>query len=435
MVRPDVESVRKNGNCYHLLRRVAAAFPEMGRKPKKAATLLVYLIAAVAVWLNRGRILNFSEFGVLEALLYDLNQFAMLLLLGMGLLLLLYVLGTPKGARTAKNALVRIGFHNSAGETPVLLSRYKDKENPRITVWTFDPCGIPAAEWERQLDEIQAALNIVAVSIREGADKKQIVIRAVPARGALPDFVPWNDKLLSPENFVLLLGEGVTGPVTVDLAVIPHLLIGGATGSGKSVLLRNLLQQARRKGAQLFLADLKRGIDFPRKWRHECHMAFDEPAILEMLNTLVAEHERRMDILDRTGYPNVDAYNKGTGAVLPRIIWACDEVAELLDKTGRNKEQKELIDKITGQVETLARGGRCSNISIVLATQRPDAQTMPGQIKNNLGGHICGRADQVLSQIVLDNTDAATMIPKDSRGRFLFGNVLFQGYWTDDEDL
>lgn len=60
--------------------------------------------------------------------------------------------------------------------------------------------------------------------------------------------LPWKDKYLSPDSFVLVLGESLTGPVTVNLANIPHILLGGSTGSGKSVLLKLLLMQAVEKG-------------------------------------------------------------------------------------------------------------------------------------------------------------------------------------------
>ena len=97
---------------------------------------------------------------------------------------------------------------------------------------------------------------------------------------------------------------------------------------------------------------------------------------------------------------------------------------------GLDKPNKELVTAIIGQLSTLARLGRAFGIHLVLATQRPDANVLPGQIKNNIDIRICGRADLVLSQIILDNGDAAAL-PKDIPGRFLCnldGGTLFQGY-------
>lgn len=107
----------------------------------------------------------------------------------------------------------------------------------------------------------------------------------------------------------------------------------------------------------------------------------------------------------------------------------------MLDKTGRTKEDKERIDTIIGYLSIVARQGRAMGIHIIAATQRPDANLTPGQIRNNIDCRICGRTDNVLSQIVLDNTDAADAIPKDSQGRFITNDgTHFQGFWSDDLD-
>ena len=78
-------------------------------------------------------------------------------------------------------------------------------------------------------------------------------------------------------------------------------------------------------------------------------------------------------------------------------MFACDEVAEMLDKTGRSKESKEVLAQIENKLATLSRLGRAFGIHLILATQRPDANILPGQIKNNLDFRVCGRADNILS--------------------------------------
>lgn len=75
---------------------------------------------------------------------------------------------------------------------------------------------------------------------------------------------------------MLVLGKSYTGPVTVNLAYIPHILLGGSTGSGKSALLKLLLMQALHKGAEVYIADFKGGVDFPKVWHEKCRMCFTE---------------------------------------------------------------------------------------------------------------------------------------------------------------
>ena len=78
---------------------------------------------------------------------------------------------------------------------------------------------------------------------------------------------------------------------------------------------------------------------------------------------------------------------------MQRIVFACDEVAELLDKTGADKSRKELLAQIEARLALIARQGRAFGIHLILATQRPDANILPGQIKNNMNIRICGRVD------------------------------------------
>ena len=133
---------------------------------------------------------------------------------------------------------------------------------------------------------------------------------------------------------------------------------------------------------------------------------------------------------------NLDEYNKRTGKALQRYIFACDEVAEILDKTGLTKDQKDKVSLIESKLSVIARQGRAFGIHLILATQRPDANILSGQIRNNIDCRVCGRADNVLSQIILDSTAAAEQIPKDAAGRFLLHDgTIFQAFWFDDTDM
>ena len=165
-------------------------------------------------------------------------------------------------------------------------------------------------------------------------------------------------------------------------------------------------------------------------------MVFREDNLLYVLGQLTAVLEHRKGRFAEIGCPNIDAYNEATGEGLPRLVFACDEVAEVLGRTGADKERKELLGQIENRLATIARQGRAFGIHLILATQRPDATIIPGQIRNNLDFRVCGRADNVLSQIILDNTNAAVQIPKDARGRFLLHDgTAFQGYLFDEERL
>lgn len=405
--------------------------------PMKLPFVILYFIGGIWVWSKREAAAALLDNAPLTSPVMEVilrNVFTSYM--AAGTVALVVLLLYPVGRRMAEEELKRVGLTNHEGEAPRLLHRRKDREHPRVTVWTFDNRGIPIQEWQDKQSRIETALDITIANIKHENGKRRILLYAVPAKNNLPDFIPWKDKYLSRDEFVLTLGEGIMGPVTVDLANIPHVLLGGSTGSGKSVLLKLLLMQSLRKGAEVYISDFKGGVDFPKVWHERCRMCFDEATLLELLTNLVNELERRKTLFAKQGYPNLAAYNKETGKNLKRLIFACDEVAEVLDKTGMDKAQRERIGQIESKLATIARLGRAFGIHLILATQRPDAQLIPGQIRNNLDCRICGRAERVLSELVLDSTAAAEQIPKHARGRFLlYDGTVFQACWFDEATL
>lgn len=200
--------------------------------------------------------------------------------------------------------------------------RIKDKFSPRMSV-----SRIPVVTELKAEDKY----DVIFVVLRY--TQLDAILDAVPAGDDLPEVLKWKDSYLSLDSFVLVLGESYTGPVTVNLTHIPHILLGGSTGSGKSVLLKLLLMQALRKGAEVYIADFKGGVDFPKVWHEKCRMCFTEEDLRYTLDQLVTVLEYRKNAFKALGCPNIDAYNETTGQPLPRLIFACDEVAEMLDNT------------------------------------------------------------------------------------------------------
>ena len=432
MTRDEKFRVKRRSAYRDLWQR----FSSVPALPLKIALLAAYIVGAVYVQGKQEAANAFTETFVVPAPLVEVicdNLLCSYLLAGVIVFAILLIY--PFDRKMVTDQMQSIGLANLAGGVPTLLRKHRDKDNPRVTVWEFRNPSIPLTKWEDKQLALEAALDITIISIKYGKSKSRIVIRAVPAKDALPDCIDWKEKYLSLDNFVLVLGEGYTGPVTVDLAKVPHILLGGSTGSGKSVLLKLLLLQSLYKDAKVYIADFKGGVDFPQMWRDHCTMCYDENALLHVLTMLVDELQGRKWMFSGTA-ANLDEYNEKTGSYLQRYILACDEVAEILDKSGADKDRKELLAKIESKLSIIARQGRAFGIHLILATQRPDANLIPGQIRTNLGCRICGRADSILSQIILDSTAAAEQIPKDARGRFLLHDgTVFQGYWFDEREF
>ena len=225
----------------------------MHSAPYKGVLLGAYLVGAALVWLFRAYLFSLDSYGMFSPVLEAaINLLIPLYAVG-GLLAFLAFLGTPQGSKAAKEGLQKVGLVNHAGEAPALIAKRQDRDNPRLTIWEFDPCGIPLGEWEDKRARIETALDITIAKMTWAEGRKLIRVYAVPAKSDFPALIPWNDKYLSPESFVLVLGESLTGAVTVNLTNIPHILLGGSTGSGKSVLLKLLLMQSLLKGAEVYI--------------------------------------------------------------------------------------------------------------------------------------------------------------------------------------
>ena len=348
-----------------------------------------------------------------------------------GFIVLIVFLGTPKGAKRINRSLNIVGLVNHAGQSPLLLKRYKEYG---ITIMEFDPNGIPLSAWEDKKEDIETALNMHIQKIGYGKSRDKIVLHAISGNENLPEIVHWKSKYLSDEDFILIFGQSRTGQAKINLAKIPHILLGGSTGSGKSVLLKLLIMQCVKKDADVFIADFKGGVDFLPIWHEKCNIITEENTLLEILTGLVNELENRKHVFREYVCANISEYNKMNAPKIKRIVFACDEVAEVLDKTGLSKDAKELVTQIEGKLSIIARQGRAFGIHLILATQRPDANILTGQIRNNIDFRVCGRADNVLSQIILDNTNAAEQIPKDSQGLFItHDGVIFKGYLFDEK--
>ena len=406
-----------------------------GNKARQYA-LMAFYVLILLIWIFNKDRFSLENVELVSPVFVALSKMSLPITLMGGTAVILILFGTPIGAGKITNELRRIGLTNSAGETPILTTKNKDEKQSEVTVFEFDGAGIPLTEWENKRQRIEAALNLHVVKLTEGNNKRTVELYAVPAGNALAEHIEWKDAYLVKDSSTLVLGKSLLGTVTVDLAKIPHILLGGSTGSGKSVLLKSLLMQAVKKNAVVAIADFKGGVDFPTVWHDKCRMCFDEDSLIRLLIELVDELQRRKTLFREIGCPNLDAYNSRAGKGLQRYIFACDEVAEVLDKTGLTKEQKEKVSLIESKLAVIARQGRAFGIHLILATQRPDASILAGQIRNNMDCRICGRADQVLSQIILDSTAAAEQIPKDAAGRFLLHDgTVFQAYLINENSL
>ena len=341
--------------------------------------------------------------------------------------------GYVPGALEMQHNFARIGFVNSAGEAPYLIQK---EQCGNAVILTYHCTGFPVSAWVDKQLELESALNMLIASVKEGNDRRTVHLCCVPPEHAF-DTIEWHERyILRNEDNKLILGRGLTGDVIVDIDKTPHILIGGNTGSGKSVLVQCLLWQAIQQADVVYVADFKGGVDFSYVWQEFAYIITEETKLLVLLNHLADTLEERKRLFKEVDAANITEYREKSGEYMQRIVFACDEVAELLDKTGADKARKELLAQIEARLALIARQGRAFGVHLILATQRPDANILPGQIKNNMNIRICGRADSTLSTIIIGDGRAAEQIPHDAQGRFIMEDgTVFQAYYFNDDTI
>lgn len=326
---------------------------------------------------------------------------------------------------------------------------------PTITSFEVHPAiGVKVQRIKALENDI--ALNLEAKSIR--------IIAPIPGKAAVgievpnpfPQEVGFKEMLNSyrqgPQKYSIpvLLGKTVHGThITADLTKMPHCIIAGATGSGKSVcintIIMSILMNARPDQIKLLMVDPKKVELTPyTKLPHMIAPVITEPlGASAALNWLVKEMELRYEILKQLGLRNIAAFNKRkvdkelesslTIPIpdnMPFIVGIIDELADLMMVSSSDIETP---------IARIAQMARAVGIHLILATQRPSREVITGLIKANFPTRISFKvASRVNSQIILDESGAESLL---GNGDMLFlppgssNLVRAQGAYIRDEDI
>ena len=293
---------------------------------------------------------------------------------------------------------------------------------PRITRFEVVPAkGVKVSSIINLQDDI--ALNLAAGSLRMEApipgksavgieipNKKSSIVR-------LRDLIETPDFESNRSKTVVCIGRDVAGqPVFGDLAKMPHLLIAGATGMGKSVcinsLLISILYKAKPDEVKLIMIDPKQ-VEFTM-YNGIPHLLVpvvsDAKQAAGALLWAVEEMERRYNLLNAVCSKSVDSYNEkvtadpSLGEPMPKIIIVIDEFADLM---------LQVKDPVETLVTRIAQKARAAGIHLVIGTQRPSVNVITGVIKANIPSRIsCKVMSNVDSKTVLDSAGADKLLDK-----------------------
>ena len=312
---------------------------------------------------------------------------------------------------------------------------------PVITRYELEPApGVKINRIEALSDDIALAIKAQSVRIIAPIPGKGRVGVEVPnlhsALVCIKDLLTSADYNKQKSSLTLALGKDITGrSVFGDLDDMPHLLIAGTTGSGKTVCVNTCILSLLFRGSpnelKFLMIDPKMVELMPFNGLPHllCPVVTDAKKAAVALNWVVGQMEERYQLLSKAGVRNIEAYNEKQEKI-PYIVVIVDEFADLMTVAR---------DQIENAITRLAQLSRAVGIHLILATQRPSVDVITGVIKANLPARISFKvASKVDSRTVLDMNGAETLLGK---GDMLFLQpgkedlIRIQGALVKDEEI
>ena len=313
---------------------------------------------------------------------------------------------------------------------------------PTVTQYSFKPAkGVKLTRITTLSNDLALALAAHPIRIEAPIPGQSLVGIEVPnqrvALVTLRELLESKEFKERPHNLMIALGKDVAGKVWwADLPKMPHLLIAGATGSGKTVcinaVIMSLLYQNSPETLRFIMIDPKR-VELTM-YNGVPHLL--TPVITDVAKTVnalkwaIGEMERRFDVLSKAGRRDIITYNKNASDKLPYIVIVIDELADLMAMAGAEVE---------AGIIRIAQMARAVGIHLVVATQRPSVEVITGLMKANIPARIAfSVASLIDSRTILDCPGAEKLL---GRGDMLFLTAelskpkRLQGAFVSEEEM
>ncbi|MBI4457572.1 DNA translocase FtsK [Candidatus Uhrbacteria bacterium] len=332
-----------------------------------------------------------------------------------------------------KKTLENFGILVEMGEVSV---------GPTVTQFTLKPSeGVKLSRITSLSNDLALALAAHPIRIEAPIPGKSLVGIEVPNQSVaivgLREILESKEFAQRKTGLTVCLGKDVAGkPWTADLGKMPHLLVAGATGSGKTVCLNtiilSLLYQNGPDELKLILVDPKR-VELPvyNGIPHLLTQSITEvPKTINALKWSIGEMDRRFDLLSKSGKRDITSYNESADEKMPYLVLIIDELADLMVASA---------SEVEASIIRLAQMARAVGIHLVVATQRPSVDVITGLIKANITSRIAfSVASATDSRTILDTSGAEKLI---GRGDMLFLSSelskpkRIQGCYVGDGDI
>lgn len=319
-----------------------------------------------------------------------------------------------------------VGLKNKLDEKPKLLDKHK-QENKNVYIFSI-PEGISLSDFEKYKEAMEQQLNN-QIDIRY--ENKRIIIDEITSKlkSNYPYLLPTKEDK---EAFRIPVGASIYGIEYIYPDKIPHTLISGTTGSGKSVctksLLTSILSMFNEDEADVFLIDFKLvELNLFKNCKQVTKYVYETEEAVEVIADLLEECKRRYKLFQDTNVTNLKEYNKKfpNKKLKHQFIFIEEFVMFSEEKVGMKMLRK------------LASLSRASSQFIFLSCQRPDNTVIDNVFKANVGNRLCFRTEDSKNSIVILDREGAEKLKGNGHGIYKTGakDVEFQGYNIKDEDI
>jgi len=295
--------------------------------------------------------------------------------------------------------------------------------------------GERVSKIEKFSTEIALALKAYSMPIiRVITEKGLVSVELLTSPPSSTGFAELKDHLLHTEHDLpMILGRTQDGDdLVADLSIMPHLLIAGTTGSGKSVMLHSILNSfiESSKNIKLVLIDPKKvEFSYYKKIKQLMYPVVTEPeGALCVLSDLLSEMEHRFKLMAKASVTNISDYNEKKSR-MSHIVLVIDEFSDLMHSSKKIFQKKLCM---------LAQKSRACGIHIIIATQRPSADVITGLIKANFPSRISCRVSSVIdSRVILNRGGAEKLLGKGDAllNSLGYDMIRFKGAFIDTEEI
>lgn len=368
----------------------------------------------------------FSD-GVLRFFVVHVSQFIQFVLLA-------GFLGIPLGVALGfvhffrmvryQRELRHIGLKSATGSEPKVVD--VEETEPFKKKITVASQGIGLDHYLSKKSDLESSFGAIVEEIRVSPKSRKLIeIRL--AEKELPTIVSYRDcasKLIEPHSFVI--GESLGGIITQTIRSLPHLLIAGTSGNGKSVFFNQILISLMRTSPhiQLYLLDLKLGVevkaysDLPN-----VRIAKDTNEAVKLLRAVVTEMTTRFQYLERSGRKLIDPARDDRDL----IVVGVDEASVLYKKKNGDRGANEATNLARELTDEITKLGRAAGIHLIAATQKVTTKTIETDVQENIGGRMCFRVGTLQgSNTVLGNKMAYELPNIKGRAIWNTGNDFIE---------